>query len=199
MRAYNVKSWEGKEAVIIGGGPSLQKFDFQKLENLPNKYVTVGTNKSILAFNPSVNLIMDSKLVDEILYRKSKFTDAYNSYKGDSLFYNWGGKQKYPKNAILIEPKRKYSNVGLFAINVALQFGCKRIWLLGFDMQCEGEKTHWHEGYIHESVSSQERVFPTFIQDFNWLAENIKGTNITIFNTNPNSALKCFPIKRNFI
>lgn len=84
-------------------------------------------------------------------------------------------------------------NSGGAAINLAVQFGAKRIILLGFDMNLDANNNqHWHKEYT-SPLSSVKDSMHQHLKGFPVMAEDIKGTGIEIINCSPNSAIQCFP------
>lgn len=84
-------------------------------------------------------------------------------------------------------------NSGAAAINLAINFGAKRIILLGFDMYLdEGNNQHWHKVYksslntVHDTMKKHLAGFPV-------IAEDIEGKGIEIINCSPKSSIACFP------
>jgi len=91
-------------------------------------------------------------------------------------------------------------NSGGAAISLAVHFGVKRIYLLGFDMKLgEKNKTHWHKG--HRKISKTpiksplipSLPFPKHLKGFPPIARDAKARGIEIFNLNPDSAITVFP------
>lgn len=90
------------------------------------------------------------------------------------------------------------SNSGFQAINLALQFGCKRVVLVGFDMRIvptkEGEsaaKAMRHFFGDHPSGLSNCADYGKFIPAFKEAARKLPE-GIEIINCTPGSALTCF-------
>lgn len=88
---------------------------------------------------------------------------------------------------------RHGSNSGYQAINLAYHLGAKKIVLLGYDMKCQGNRTHWHneERPLANAFSSvlEKSMLPHFAS----LVEPLKEAGIEVVNANPNSVLDCWP------
>ena len=83
-------------------------------------------------------------------------------------------------------------NSGGAAINLAVQFGVKRIILLGFDMKLDANNNqHWHKFYagnlktVHTTMKMHLKVFPL-------IANDLQG-KVSVINCGLDSAIECFP------
>lgn len=78
-------------------------------------------------------------------------------------------------------------NSGYCAIGLAVQFGARRILLLGYDQQGE----HWH----HPHPDSIWKAFnwPMWHQRFAEMADDARRMGIDIVNCSRETALRCFP------
>lgn len=85
---------------------------------------------------------------------------------------------------------RQGNNSGYGAINLAIHFGAKRIFLLGFDMNFTDGRCHWHDGY---PVINTEKTLKRMTAYFDTMVDPIKKLGVEVINLNPNSAIDCFP------
>lgn len=81
---------------------------------------------------------------------------------------------------------------GFQAINLAVQFGAKRIVMVGFDMRLDlGD--HWH-GHVR---GAHEKIDPNAMRDravaLDGCAAQFKSLGVTVVNCSPVSALKNYP------
>ena len=83
-------------------------------------------------------------------------------------------------------------NSGASAIDLAAHFGARRIILLGFDMQSDNGRTHWHEGFQNYERKTIQKSFDRFIERFPYIARDARKRGIEILNVNDNSAIKEF-------
>lgn len=98
-------------------------------------------------------------------------------------------------------------NSGAAAINLAAQFGAKRIVLVGFDMDFDisiPNVTHWHGKHRHieygknpqqdqiKRKSTFSKKFIQFLSCFPQIAEDAEKYNIEIINASLNSKIVCF-------
>jgi hypothetical protein len=98
----------------------------------------------------------------------------------------------------LTHDKQKVSwnyNSGASAINVAVHFGVKKIFLLGYDMKLDAAGfSHWHGS--HNKPSDNKRKSPPFnrhLRGFPQIAKDAAALGVEIINCNPDSAINVFP------
>lgn len=202
--------WQGKRCFIIGGGPSLENFDFHKLDG----ELTIGVNKAFIAFSPTINYAMDLRFYDALNSpdkRDLKAVELHNkwvAYKGIKVFLKRSEKTRFdpsvyvvnslPNKAISFDLKKGIwggNNSGFGALMLAVALGSKKIGLLGFSMKVDEKKgrTHWHEGYPDQSLQALPKKLKSFAQCFEEFALSIASNEIEVVNLDPDSALGCFP------
>ena len=182
--------WKGETVFIIGGGPSLSKFDFNVLKN-----------KNTLAINKAVQ---NCPWADILYWTDSRvyswLKNDINEFKGDKYTikpFNTPPDVNALKNTgtkgLELDPSgiRHGNNSGFAAINLAYHLGVKRIVLLGFDMGNTGQKSHYHDGYPVSMTANkiyEERMLPTFDS----LVQPLKENGVEIINASMVSKIKCF-------
>lgn len=185
------KIFKNETIFLIGGGPSLKKFDW----NLLNGKRTIAINKAILTY-PNADVL----------------------YWTDSRFYNWYKKQidqftgpkytirngPYDDSITLLKKGIKYgleeapsslshgNNSGYAAMNLAYHLGAKKIILLGYDMGNINNESHYHGGYPTKATSN-EVYDKQFIPGFTKIGDLLKSKGIEIYNASLISKLNCFP------
>jgi len=202
-------AWKRKTCFLIGGGPSLEKFDFSFLNN----ELSIGINKSFV-FHPQVNYAMDARFYDLVAHPTKgdgellRLHEDWEKYKGIKVFARGSKKLVFDPSVYYVDilPKKSLSfdlskgiwpgnNSGFGALMLAIALGCRRIGLLGFDLKVKEEKgrkkTHWHKGYSYSS-SNLERKLDAFRKCFEEFYSTIAGQGIKVVNLNPDSALQCF-------
>lgn len=170
-----------EKVFIIGGGPSIETSSLKTLINCD----TIAVNKSVFFVpNPTHFITMDytfmrkvglprvkglkaskhfvvNMSISYIQPRNGVPTDtrygiAYNQlfdvydtihvcHREDGMGYNFGD-------------FRCGNNSGYCALQLAFILGYKKIYLLGFDMGIQGNKTHFHSGYRENPVIFGRRV-----------------------------------------
>lgn len=188
--------FSGEDVFIVGGGPSLAGFEFERLRG-----------KNVIGVNNCCDL---GDLIDVLFfwdYQPTKagdfFTSNYEKLKSlkalvithHQLFMK--GKEDwvywYPSQLTGIYKDKigKNSSSGASAINVALILGAKRVFLLGIDGKPSEDKGNWYR----EGKPRENQVYRQFIEGF----ENVKRTYEGVFpkteiiNLNLDSAVECFP------
>lgn len=154
---------------VIGGGPSLRDFD---LGVIPEDWSIITVNNSYkLIAKPDVVFFADARWYkvhrEELQHRfrgrmVTTFAEFQNvpleevpriarDYKADL-----GVKDPRP------DPTRNPSGLalagrdsGTMAVNLAYLLGAKNIVLFGFDMQFDGERSHWHGGHIWPTTEAR--------------------------------------------
>jgi hypothetical protein len=200
---------------VIGGGPSLRKFNFRSLHG---KY-TIAINKSIFYVrNPTYFITMDYTFLKKINLREFKdiktnkyfvgnfsipelkiinnvITDTrFNlKYLGVNEMFN---KVIYSKSVSGIGQSyrdfRNGENSGYCGLQLALLLGFKEIYLLGFDLNFD-TNTHFHAGYKQNSERFNINLKKYFRNFKIGLREiNQKFSGVKIYNCSENSLLNKF-------
>lgn len=194
--------WKGKQCFIIGGGKSLQGFDFSQL----NGELVITVNRGFEFFPSAINLCQDARVFgyyeNKELPEGNEARKRFYNYKG---FKTWLNVQAFPfpediYQVGICHPSDfnyksysggipPYNNSGLNALCLAVCLGANPIYLLGFDCKGENGRTvNFHTGYLD---TNKDEVYQDFIRDFNHVAGEIK-TITKVINLNPNSGIRCF-------
>lgn len=88
---------------------------------------------------------------------------------------------------------RHGSNSGYQAINLAYLLGAKKIVLIGYDMKCLGNRTHWHNNGKQPAVVFNVALEKSFLPHFESLVEPLAKAGVEVINANLDSALTCWP------
>lgn len=195
------EKWKDEDVFIIGGGPSLEKFDYDLLK----EELTIGCNTAY-TLGPKVCKICifgDYKwfTIFDHEIRNTKdiiFFSNCNKLVRRSVPYVW----TLPREAKGLHYKSLgwNTNTGASAINLALILGARRIFLLGFDMQLsEDGSPNWHHRIIQKPKST---VYPEFIKAFYNVASDLKKKfpgrhvyNVTDISHLPNEIFPHIPTK----
>ena len=192
--------WNGQDAFIIGGGPSLRGFDFSML--VPEN--TIGCNNAF-RLGPEickVCLFVDRKFIfsGKNIPRKG-FYDELSRFP-NLIVTNDTQLKNRPEPWINWMPRRPKglhkdalgfnANCGAAAINLALMFGAKTIYLLGFDMHLDSKgRPNYHEHLIDKPSNE---VYVRMLASFGHVKIDLpkKFPGCEIFNVNSNSELNLF-------
>jgi len=189
------REWEGQDAFLIGGGPSLKGFDFTQLQGLH----TIGCNDAIHLGPEIVEVLLFG---DRMWWERNKhlIKDFPNRVVTDCPFllrYNFPRILKMSRERDGLHSGSTLGwnfSTGASAINLALSFGAKRIFLLGYDLSSKGKESHWHS---YNTKVIREDSFQGFIRGFERVKKNLPE-DVRIFNvTDGSSRLECF-VKASF-
>jgi len=177
---------ESQIIYVVGGGPSLKGFDWERLKD---KYV-IAVNRSYQKIPWAQIVYFTDKrffgwFPDLISHKGLKISGGKVGHP-DIINYRFTGAGGIDLNSGCL---RHGNNSGYAAINLAIQFGAKIVILLGFDMEIK-ETSHWHEGY---SITTRPHAYDKMIPHFDSLAEQAKKLGVTILNASPESRLEAFP------
>lgn len=188
------KLWKDQDVYIIGGGASLSGFNFKQLRD-----------KNVIGCNDAFRLGADIvKLVlfgDASWFHKNKW--HLESFPGNvvtccpSLMHlrlPWLKRLLRERDGFYTGSTIGWNySTGAAAINLAINLGAKRVFLLGFDLGRINGQTHYHK-----LRNTQDSSFIRFGRGFNTLAEALKisAPEVEVINvTDGSSSLKCFPSK----
>jgi hypothetical protein len=216
--------WKGGDAWILGGGPSLSK-QF-KIPDVVVRSVLEGSSKPSV-FSPYMELIHDKHVIGvNVAFLFGEWVDV--AFFGDGGFFLKYGEvlSQFPGLKVSLSPKVqpcnwfKYiprdntrpfgltlnrakiswnENSGSAAINLAVHFGAKRIFLLGFDMRLDEQgKQHWHSLYrtLAEQSKKLKKHTPPFARHlvgFKAIKRDAEDLGVQIYNVNPDSRIQEFP------
>lgn len=193
---------------IVGGGPSLRGFDFNRLKTVD----TIAINQSIFHVpNPNYFITMDylyvknnpqifdikthkifiaNHCVDYIQEINGKITDTrsglvYELDKFDEVIDSWYpvGMGDYYGHFV------HGGNSGFCALQLAVLRGYTEIYLLGIDLVTEKAKTHFHDAYclpmgFGDKLRSYEQAFVAGLSVLNCDMPDVK-----VYSCSPISTL----------
>ena len=169
-----------KEVFIIGGGPSLENFNYSLLKDK----TTIVINKAIwhvpnptyfithdLAFFKKINIADFEEVKTAKFFVLCSITFPYTEINSGRIYDRRFGELHYDLNmldSIIISKKEKGVGLtfddfrhghhsGFSALQLAVIMGFNPIYLLGYDLICT-EKTHCHEGYGETPGAVQARL-----------------------------------------
>lgn len=184
--------WEGQDAFLIGGGPSLAHFDFALLKGRN----VIGCNDAFFLGPEIVSICCfgDVSWWQKQKQKLAKFPNRLVTNAPSVLPYNLPN---------LLKTRRVYNGLhkgstlgwnystGALAINLAINLGAKRIFLLGYDLANIGKDHHWHQ---HNQKPVREPSFQRFIGGFKRLAQDVPA-NVQILNvSNGTTRLQVWPV-----
>lgn len=191
-------AWAGQPCFIIGGGPSLVGFDFERLRG---KGRVIAINRAF-EFIPFADILF---FMDWKFYKRChdlpEVYAKWQSFGGHRAFLNLMGRKLDDVYSIRSLGRNGVSgslgkglyhgnNSGVGALNLALCLRARPIYLLGYDMRHEGGRSHFHGGY---GPRSNEHTVRNFVREFERMAPRLGGRVREVINLNPRSGLKMFP------
>ena len=197
-------AWTGQRCFIIGGGPSLEGFDFERLRG-QGKIIAVNKSFLDVPFADILFFMDGSKTTFYGLAQSNRLApDAlqkWREFQGYKVFLNLIGRRfddvysvrSLGRVGVSNSLKRGIyhgNNSGVGAIGVAVCLRANPIYLLGIDCKFKGGKSHYHGGYLGKMPES---LFKGFTKDFGRLNRVLSRTRYKVVNLNPNSGLRCFP------
>lgn len=186
--------WNGQDAYIVGGGRSLEHFDWELLRG---KH-TIGCNS---AFILGASIIQITIFADILWWDKigKKGTETYGgrvvacSPRAIEDLRPWLlTMDRYNGQGLGTRDLGYNGNTGSLALNLALILGARRVYLLGFDMFMRDAKPNWHDVRYEKGVHS---VYPGFVREFAHVARDlqVKFPGREVWNVTDESNLPYFP------
>ena len=186
-------NWQGRDVLLIGGGPSLKTFDFNQLQGR----CTIGCNQSFL---------LGDKVCQICAFGDIDFWDHYGEKMrgyGGWVATNypvpnappWLKKFKRQDTGLINDGESLAwnNNTGAMIINLALMLGARRVFLLGYDCDQAGSRTHWHD----EPLQPQNHLhYEKFRDGFDCIHDSLRSVypDRQVFNvTDGGSKLMAFP------
>lgn len=197
-------AWAGSRAFLVGGGPSLLGFDFERLRG---EHVIV-TNRGFFSIpHAEIMFAMDNRFY-RWLTSGSLGLDLKESFARFAGLKVWldMGNYSFGPGVLYIRGLRTllwpttiehgiYSgtNSGYGALMLAACLRASPIYLLGYDLSHAGARTHFHAGYPGRQTIKQ---LDRFLKNFEELAPRLAASGLDVVNLNPESRLRSFRFQR---
>lgn len=188
------EEWKDQDVCVIGGGPSLRGFDFDRLKGRN----TIGCND---AFRLGPEIVKICIFGDSSFFHKTKWD--LEKYTGRivtcapglmNLKLDWLHQVPRRKSGLQNDSTLGWNfSTGAAAVNLAISLGAKRIFLLGYDMGKVEGKTHWHN---HNPKLIKEASYDRFILGFRSIHHHLPlFPEVKVLNvTDGSSRLPFFPM-----
>jgi hypothetical protein len=160
--------WKGQDAILIGGGPSLQKFPFAQLKGRN----VIGCND---AFRLGHEVVKFCVFGDASWWNKNKW--ELEKFQGGvvtcapSLLHlqcDWLLQIHRNRDGLFTGGVVGWNHsTGAVAINLALSMGAGRVFLLGYDLGYKYGQSHWHRW---NNNRIEELAFRRFSRGFQTIA-----------------------------
>jgi len=205
-------SWKGSSCMVIGGGPSLEHFNWSLLRG----WRTIGVNRVYEKHDPTIIFSMDKRFFNWAVTEAKYGKEAKKKFMESKAIkvWRWTPGRVFPSYIHIVEDFKNYSrayyaispslklgighgnNSGYAATNIAVCLGANPIYLLGFDLKVTDGKKHWHDGH---PKSQPDKVLDNFRVSFERAKPKLSKMGVKVINVvvnNPSqTALKVYPIK----
>lgn len=185
--------WDQQDVLIIGGGPSIESLDWSLL----TKENTIGCNTAFI-HGPEICKVCIfgdyrwwKKYTTELaVYAKNGGTVFTNNQKLYSSKMPWLWTMGRESHGLHDKSLGWNGNTGASAINLAILFGAKRVFLLGYDMHLIDGRSNWHKRLL-DRKPIRSSVYSLFRKQFIWVKKDWKSkfANVEIFNVTDDSGL----------
>lgn len=199
MRPAWFPSWAGETAVIVASGPSAKAAPLH----------LVRGRAWTIAINTSIRLVpwADVLYAADALWWEKVWPTLDFPVPGLKVGYDERSRtfcpdvrlirietQRDDRHRILVDEPGKLGNGlngGFQAINLAVQFGARRIVLVGYDMHLHrGE--HWHGKHPKGMNNPQPSAMTRWRNFLEWQAPKLADMGIEVLNATPGSALQAY-------
>ena len=200
---------DSKTVYIIGGGPSLKGFPFQKLKGLN----TIAVNMSALDVpEPTFSITADSRIFRKLCegffdrvstswvlvtnpeHASMKWRDGKFIHERSGYVYDLFKPNIVIRNAgtdgigFTFDQFKTGYNSGFCAFQLAVLLGYQKICLLGFDLNPKGGSSHYHNKYSGANIPKDQldRYYNNFVKALDSIQ---RETNIEVVSCSKESRL----------
>lgn len=186
------RQWEGETVVCVASGPSLTKED-----------VAYCRGKArMIVVNDCWRLAEWADCLYAADYRWWKFYEGVQQFKGEKWSVDKRAVAEFPdihkvegrnNSGLCLDQTAIHNNrnSGAAALNLALAFGAKRVFLLGYDCQTTNGKAHWFGS--HPPALTRTQGYENFISAFGTMKQQLIELGSPVVNCSRQTALNCFP------
>lgn len=192
-------NWQGETCAIIASGPSTKRVNVSLLRDCGWHTLAIKENSQIAPWAECVYGCDAAWWRNELGLPK---------YKGLRVSVTGALSAMYPdikiariiahNDHLLLKESEAGTlgsggNSGFQALNLALQFGARRVLLIGYDMSDEFGQ-HWYgPNKGNGRTNPGPWNFGRWRKAFDGAAAQLKGTGIEVLNASEFTSLKCFP------
>ena len=188
-------SWAGETCVIVASGPSAKTVPLE-----------LGRGKArFIAINTSWKLAPWADILFACDHSWWKQYNGCPEFEGLKLTTDARASAEFsgvrhvkcrkPEDRLILRPLNTVgwgSNSGFQCLNLAVQFQCAKIILVGFDMRID-KGLHWHGRHPGDMSNPSSRNIGRWRRAVDNAAGVIKDTGTRVINCSPDSALKAYP------
>ena len=218
MESYTklIDKHKGETAFVVGAGTSLYPISKSKEFDEIHKHVVISVNSSILAMPWCAGKSDKRYWISNyaMVRRWSYWKDVVRTKATKIVRNSWEKYYAEIPNFLVFEPRPTSEDVvdpddtGLCycssvpsGTDLAIQMGCKRIFLLGVDHYFDQFRSHYwhywpHRQWLRGPTATHDQQTTTFKINalaFEALAKFAKHKKTKIYNCSPKSQIKAFP------
>lgn len=184
--------WAGGTAVIVASGPSAKDVPIERARQVAH----------VITINSSWQLAPWAEVLYACDYSWWRSVNGCPEFRGLKLSQDvraikepWGIKQVWLRrgfNSIEFDKLGTVgwgSNSGFHCLNLAVQFGCSKILLVGYDMHLDGG-VHWHGPHPKGLNNPKPNNIEIYRRAVDGVAKQISERGIRVLNCSPVSALQ---------
>ena len=193
--------WSGV-VLLVGGGPSLLGFDFERLVH--PRWTVVGVNQALFDAPVHAGFSIDHGFIERRQEALREFANTRALYLcppptwADKIAgwvpnaFHYGSNDRgftFDQGKL----HRFGGTSGYAALNMAAQSGAKRIVLLGYDYGGKDGRQHYHDAYVNERRDGNLHDWGGWVVRYSdAVAAALAVRGIEVINASPSSAIKVF-------
>lgn len=194
-KPYWYPDWTGDTCLIVASGPSAKQIDLEPAKGRV-KCIAINTSWQLA---PWADVLY---ACDVSWWREHKA--SWPEFKGLKITQDKLANDEFEIFRVICERHHENlvldrfgqvgwgGNSGFHCINLAIQFGVKKIILVGYDMQLNGG-SHWHGDHPNNMNNPTAANVARWRRTIDANAQIIKNLGIAVFNVSPVSALVNYP------
>lgn len=195
------RDWDKKPVVIVGGGPSLRGFDFNRLRD---RYTVLCVNASMFDVPfAAAGFSLDLRAI-RMWWPRLLTLEIDQFYAVDRKWLPGVSGGPSPRMRFLLRRQdRDFSTAngyitaggtsGFGAMNLAVQRGARKIILLGYDYGGRGGVWHHNESHYSFKQQQDDAQWQQWARNFDRPAYFLRRAGVEVVNCSPDSAITAFP------
>lgn len=189
---YWFPDWRGQTCVIVASGPSAAE---QPIEQARGR-------ARVIAINTSFRLCGWADALYACDGRWWEETPGAQAFKGLKITQDERAAERFGLLKVSVDTARHTisdepgvlgagGNSGFQALNLAVQFGCRRVLLVGYDMRVD-RGLHWHGAHGSGLNNPQERAVNEWRERLDAIAPDLAARGVEVLNCSTISTLTAY-------
>lgn len=188
--------WRGQIAILVASGPSAKRAD---LSIVRGRAKVIAINNS-WALAPWADVLY---ACDSSWWRANK--GAVSGFRGLKISQDAKAQKRFPEIRLIATNRNVHDitvdtpglvgwggNGGFQALNLAVQFGVRKIILVGYDMTLD-HGMHWHGEHPKGLNNPRQHNVVRWRELMDGAAGTLKSLGVEVVNTSERSALRAYP------